>query len=67
MGYYCMMVNGQKFCMKFDEYKTLGWVQEIAVAGKELFPNRDNMRSVDEVIADRNSRDRNLNNIGETL
>ena len=60
MGYYCMRIDGQIYCMNFGEYKKSGWNMDMATLGKELFPNSEAMKSTDQIIAERNARDRNL-------
>ena len=55
-----MRIDGQVYCMNFGEYKKSGWNMDMATLGKELFPNSEAMKSTDQVIAERNDRDRNF-------
>ena len=57
MGYYCKMVDGVQYCMKFQEYMSTGWNIQMAMTAKEIFPGQDGHEDESEVIANRKLRE----------
>ena len=57
MGYYCMMVDGISYCMKFDEYMSTGWNFQMAMPAKEIFPGKAGNEDESEIIANRKLRE----------
>ena len=56
MGYYCMMVNGISYCMKFDEYMSTGWNFQMAMPAKEIFKDQVGHEDESEIIKMRQER-----------
>ena len=55
VGHYCMRIEGVVYCMSFKDYKEHGWLMELAKIDESAL-------TTEQVISERNKRDRNLNN-----
>ena len=56
MGYYCIMVDGVSYCMKFNEYMSTGWNFQMAMPAKEIFKDQAGNEDESEVITMRQER-----------